>query len=126
MSTKQVGGVLNHFRRFMLDMWSGMSDRELLDAFIARRDESLFEALVQRHGRMVWGVCRRLLHNHEDAEDAFQAVFLVLLRKAETIVSREIVGSWLYSVAHQTARTPGPWRPNVNSGTPRARAARAG
>ena len=103
MATNQMGGVLHNFRRFLLDMRTGMSDRELLDAFIAQRDESHFEALMHRHGRMVWGVCRRLLNNNEDAEDAFQAVFLIFLRKADSIMSRDAVGSWLYSVAYQTA-----------------------
>src|SRR5262249_24070581 len=59
-------------------------------------------ALVQRHGPMVWGVCRRLL-THHDAEDAFQATFVVLVRKAPTIAPRELVGNWLYGVAHQAA-----------------------
>ena len=59
-------------------------------------------ALVHRHGPMVWGVCRRLL-GHHDAEDAFQATFIVLVRKAGTVAPRELVGNWLYGVAHQTA-----------------------
>ena len=57
-------------------------------------------ALVQRYGPMVWGVCRRLLANHHDAEDAFQTTFLVLTRKAKSIVPREKVGNWLYGVAN--------------------------
>jgi RNA polymerase sigma factor (sigma-70 family) len=79
-----------------------LTDGQLLECFIEHRDDAAFAALVRRHGPMVWGVCRRLLHQH-DAEDAFQATFLVLVRKAASIVSRERVANWLYGVAHQTA-----------------------
>jgi RNA polymerase sigma factor (sigma-70 family) len=78
-------------------------DGELLDRFIARRDEDAFEALVHRHGPMVLGVCRRILRHDEDAEDAFQATFLVLVRKAASVRPRGMVGNWLYGVAHNTA-----------------------
>ena len=67
------------------------------------RDEAAFEALVRRHGPMVLGVCQRVLHHGHDAEDAFQATFVVLLRKADTIRPREKVGRWLYGVAYRTA-----------------------
>src|SRR5213592_2327303 len=80
----------------------GLRDGELLGRYVDRRDEAALAALVRRHGPMVWGVCRRLL-SHHDAEDAFQATFLVLVRKAASIRSREMVGNWLYGVAHQTA-----------------------
>src|SRR5437016_6429855 len=75
---------------------------KLLGCFLERHDEAAFAALVRRHGPMVWGVCRRLL-SHHDAEDAFQATFIVLVRKAASIVPRVMVGNWLYGVAHQTA-----------------------
>jgi RNA polymerase sigma factor (sigma-70 family) len=82
---------------------SNLTDGQLLEAYIKRREEAAVAALVRRHGPMVWGVCRRVLHNHHDAEDAFQATFLVLVRKAASIVPRERVGGWLHGVAHQTA-----------------------
>src|SRR3954454_14732859 len=78
-------------------------DRELLAQFVRCRDPVAFEGLVRRHGPMVLGACRRLLRNPHDAEDAFQATFLVLLRKAETVNPPERVGNWLYGVACRTA-----------------------
>ncbi len=81
----------------------GLSDGRLLERFAAHQEEAAFEALVRRHGSMVWGVCRRVLQDHHDAEDAFQATFLVLARKGHSISHRELVGNWLYGVAHQTA-----------------------
>lgn len=75
-------------------------DGELLGRYIERREEAAFAALVERHGPMVWSVCRRTLNRH-DAEDAFQATFLVLVRKAATVAPREMVGSFLYGVAHR-------------------------
>jgi RNA polymerase sigma-70 factor (ECF subfamily) len=80
-----------------------MTDGELLESYIRQRDEAAFEALLRRHGPMVLGVCRRILHNAADAEDAFQATFLVLVRKAASVMPRALVGNWLYGVAHNTA-----------------------
>jgi RNA polymerase sigma factor (sigma-70 family) len=81
----------------------GPTDAELLGRFIDRRDEAAFALLVRRHAPMVYGVCRRILPTEQDAEDAFQATFLVLVEKARTAVPRDAVGNWLYGVAHRAA-----------------------
>jgi RNA polymerase sigma-70 factor (ECF subfamily) len=85
------------------DRGAPVGDAELLERFIVHRDEEAFELLVRRHGPMVLGVCKRVLANETDAEDAFQATFLVLVRKAASIVPRTQVGNWLHGVAHKTA-----------------------
>jgi RNA polymerase sigma factor (sigma-70 family) len=104
MPTSQTSGVIQHLRRTMLLRdGAGLTDGQLLEDYISRRDEAALAALVQRHGPMVWGVCRRVLRSYHDAEDAFQATFLVFVRKAAAIAARELVGNWLYGVAHQTA-----------------------
>jgi RNA polymerase sigma factor (sigma-70 family) len=82
---------------------AGLSDGQLLARFTANRDEDAFVALVRRHSPMVYGVCQRVLRNHHDAEDAYQATFVVLAKKAASIRTRETVGNWLYGVAHRTA-----------------------
>jgi RNA polymerase sigma factor (sigma-70 family) len=79
------------------------SDTQLLQRFVCQRDELAFELLVWRHGPMVLGVCRRILRDEHDAEDAFQATLLALARKAGSIGKRESVGSWLYKVAYRVA-----------------------
>jgi RNA polymerase sigma factor (sigma-70 family) len=97
-------GVLQQIRRlFTFGPVSGLTEWELLVRYIERHDEAAFAALVARHGAMVLGVCRRMLPNPDDVEDAFQATFVVLVRKARTIRPNEPVGPWLYGVAHRVA-----------------------
>jgi RNA polymerase sigma factor (sigma-70 family) len=103
MASSKMNEVMHHLRRIvLLRDGAGLTDGQLLGCFIEHRDEAAFAALVRRHGPMVWGLCRRLLDQH-DTEDAFQATFLVLVRKAASIVPRERVANWLYGVARQTA-----------------------
>jgi RNA polymerase sigma factor (sigma-70 family) len=83
----------------------GLSDSELLRHFCTGREESAFAALMHRHGRMVWGVCRDVLRHEQDAEDAFQATFLALARQASSIRKGEAVASWLHGVARRIALT---------------------
>src|ERR1700680_3643393 len=94
---------VQHLRKTVLRNGVGITDGQLLDSFVRQKDAGALAALVRRHGPMVWGVCCRLLRSHQDAEDAFQATFLVLVQKAASVVPREMVANWLYGVAHRTA-----------------------
>ncbi len=104
-----MGGRIGASRGDLLRLFDGASaagldDGELLGRFVARRDEVAFESLVARLGPMVVGVCRRMLRDPHDVDDAFQATFLVLVRRAGSIRDREVVATWLYEVAVRVAR----------------------
>ncbi len=104
MVASRKGLIVRDFQTlFSSGALGGLSDGQLVERYVDRREEAVFEAIVHRHGPMVWGVCRRVLRDHHDAEDAFQATFLVLARKASSIVPRQMVGNWLHGVAYQTA-----------------------
>src|SRR5262249_44841245 len=104
MANGKRNSVLRQLRRVaLLRGGPGLTDGELLERYLASRDEAAFESLLQRHGPMVLGVCRRVLRNEADAHDAFQATFLVFVRKAPSIGQRQLVANWLYGVAHKTA-----------------------
>src|SRR5258708_38262562 len=96
--------VLRQLRRMAGPAGHGaLTDVQLLQRVVSTRDEAAFEALVWRHGPMVLSVCRRLLRHEHDAEDAFQATFLTLVRKAGSISRHEALAGWLYRVASRIA-----------------------
>jgi RNA polymerase sigma factor (sigma-70 family) len=113
MGKRQSGHALRSLRSlFTAGTATGLSDRELLERYRAKRAETAeaataaemaFAALVDRHGAMVWGVCHRVLGDAHEAEDAFQATFLVLVRKARSVRVDGSLGRWLYGVAHRVA-----------------------
>src|SRR5215475_10091694 len=100
MTTTHPGTVLRHLRDLVTAEGARAApDEQLLRRFARGREEAAFAALVRRHGPLVLSVCRRVLRQEQDAEDAFQAVFLVLARKAGAIRKEESLGSWLHGVA---------------------------
>jgi RNA polymerase sigma factor (sigma-70 family) len=104
MAAVVFSGLTADLRRLAsLSDASGLTDCQLVERYRAARDEAAFHALLRRHGPMVFGVCRRLLRQPQDAEDAFQATFLVLVKKVDTIRPPGQVGNWLYGVACRTA-----------------------
>jgi RNA polymerase sigma factor (sigma-70 family) len=104
MSTAHTQAALRHIRGLIAAEQTGqMPDGELLERFARRREEAAFAALVRRHGPLVFGVCRRVLHNRHDAEDAFQAAFLALARHAGAVGRNGSVGGWLHRVAFRVA-----------------------
>src|ERR1700722_17644869 len=104
MSTIGRGVVLQQLDRLFRDgTLAGLGDGQLLDRFRTRRDESAFETLVELHGPMVLGLCRRFLRDPRDIEDAFQATFLILVRKAPGIRDGSLLSNWLYGVALRVA-----------------------
>lgn len=90
-------------RLFGLGTVAGLSEGQLLARFVGERDQVAFEAIVSRHGPMVLGICRRLLDDPHDVEDAFQATFLVLVRRAGSLRDRDLLANWLYGVALKVA-----------------------
>ncbi len=104
MSIETMGAALRHLNRLFADgVVAGLSDAQLLERFLAQGDAAAFEALVVRHGPMVLSVCRAIVHDPHDAEDAFQATFLVLVTKGGTIRGRDALAGWLHRVAHRVA-----------------------
>ncbi len=104
MANLQLGAVLQQLRRAAARKQEDeLSDSQLLERFTQRRDESAFAALLRRHGPMVLGVCRGVLRQLHDVEDAFQATFLILSQKAASIRRTESVGAWLHGVAYKVA-----------------------
>ena len=105
MAGHSLDRVLEHIRRLRYSAAADAhSDSQLLQRFVRTRDEAAFGALLERHGPMVLGVCRRILGMTPDADDAFQATFLVLVRKAESLRLWGSLASWLYGVAYRTAQ----------------------
>src|SRR5262249_45272427 len=106
MAGRLLPGMLRYVRALAGATGGGARrDAELLAEFVARRDEGAFAALLERHGALVLGVCRQILGDAHDAEDAFQATFLVLAKKAASVRRHESLAAWLHRVAVNVSRT---------------------
>src|SRR5262245_45253870 len=105
MAHGQLGVVLRHLRQLIgAAPAADRTDAQVLEEFARLHSEAAFTTLVQRYGPLVLGLCQRVLRNGHDAEDAFQATFLVLARRAGSIRKQSSVGSWLYGVAYRVAQ----------------------
>ena len=110
MAIETLGAALRELNRLFAEgVSTGLSDARLLERFLSQRDPGAFEVLVGRHGPMVMAVCRAILRDQHDAEDAFQATFLVLVKKGATIRGRDALAGWLHQVG-ASRRDPGQYR----------------
>ncbi len=105
-SASRVGLYQQIDRLYRDGTLAGLGDGQLLERYLAVGDEAAFEAIVNLHGPMVLGLCRRFLRDPSDIEDAFQATFLILVRKAPCIRDRSLLSNWLFGVAHRAIATP--------------------
>ncbi len=104
MAQAQLGAVVRHLRKVVGGAeGEGLSDGQLLRVFSVEKDQAAFACLVRRHGPMVLRVCRHVLRHQQDAEDAFQAVFLALARGADAIRKADGLAGWLHGVAYRVA-----------------------
>jgi RNA polymerase sigma factor (sigma-70 family) len=103
MAQGQLDRALHHLRALVGEDADVQTDRQLLERFSQLGDEPAFARLVRRHGAMVLGICRDVLRDDHDAEDVFQATWLVLARRARTVCWQESIGGWLYEVSHRLA-----------------------
>ncbi|MGE3808565.1 MAG: RNA polymerase sigma factor, partial [Gemmataceae bacterium] len=111
MTDRALGSVMQQIRGLVQPAAPERSDAGLLEIFLEAQDQSAFGELMRRHGAMVLGVCQRVLRDGHQAEDAFQATFLILARKGGSVRKRSSLGSWLYGVAYRVARKMKPRRP---------------
>jgi RNA polymerase sigma factor (sigma-70 family) len=103
VKTSRAQIILDCLRKAVRPEGAGLTDGQLLRHYVTRRDEAAFAVLVRRHGSMVLALCRRMLRHAEDAEDAFQATFVILARKGHRIAGRQMIGGWLHGVAYRVA-----------------------